>query len=168
MATVKLDAPVGPGETHSLGTIGVSNPGTIRSSYKVTVVPLAAAGGRDIDPSWIRFSPATFTLDPGGTQPVAVTLVVPPDAAAVDYAGLIEASVVADGSSGTLSISPGAGAKLTFTVRPASTIAGWLAAAGTWLAAVTPWPQLVVAALVLLLAARWVARRWNIRIERRG
>jgi hypothetical protein len=167
VGAVTVDAPVGPGETHALATIGVSNPGTVRTTYRMTVARRSNAGGRDIDPSWVVFAPVTFTLDPGATQAVTVTLMLPPDAAAADYAGLIEAGVVPDPAAG-VGVAAGAGAKLTFTVRPASVLAGWIAQLEGWLAGASPWPQVLLALLALLLAVRLVMRRWNIRFERRA
>ena len=72
---ISLDAQVLPGNTYHLPALGVSDPGDQGASYSMHVGMLE--GAKVAEASWFEFSPASFTLNPGQTQRVTVTLRIP-------------------------------------------------------------------------------------------
>src|SRR5690242_17127220 len=81
------------GGSYRLPTIGVSNPGTVPTSYRMGVSHIQGQDARPIPDSWIHWSVREFTLAPGRTRAVEARLQVPLGARPDDYAGLVEAQI---------------------------------------------------------------------------
>jgi hypothetical protein len=166
LGAVDVDQALVPGGRYRLPTIGVRNPGTSASSYVMTVsVPegLTSAGLED---DWFAFTPSTFALEPGDTQPVEVSLELPPGARAARYEGLLVAQVTSPDGKG-VQIGAAAGTRLTFTVRPANWLQGFLQWLWALLVGGAPWTYLLPALLGMLAGARFFKRRFSFRLERR-
>lgn len=161
---ISLDANVLPGNTYHLPSLGVSDPGNQGASYSMHVGILE--GAKVAEASWFEFSPATFTLNPGQTQRVAVTLRIPTSAQPGDYTALLSAQIGA-GTGPGVGIGAAAGSRLTFTVAPSSDLAALLNLFGSWFADNRIWLLPLVAVLALLLASRFVRRRVTIEVRRR-
>jgi hypothetical protein len=144
-----------PGERYQLPTIRVRNPGTITTEYRMAVQ--AIAGSAAPDEAWFSFTPAAFRLEPDERQPVEIVLELPVGAPGGDYAVLVMAQVVSDGDGAR--VGAAAAARLTFNVpfTPQEETNAW------------PWLQVLLVVLValLILTSIQVARRYDIRVERR-
>jgi hypothetical protein len=165
LGRIDVDEQLAPGERYQLPSIGVRNPGTAATTYRMAIQPIADADTPD--EGWFRFSPAAFSLDPDTRHPVEIILELPANAPGGDYAALVSAQVVSDGDGAR--VGAAAATRLTFSVpitpQPVS-------------APVPPTPDdpggfrwlLVLLALLVFLVLAWLIRamrRYDIRVERR-
>lgn len=161
---IAIDEPLSPGQTYHLPTIGVSDPGDEGASYTMQVEVLN--GARAPDPSWFEFDHGSFDLQPGQTQPVAITMRIPTSAEPGDYTALLAAQI-GSRSSGGVGVGAAAAARLTFTVRPANELAALWNVLGSWYAENRPWVAPLAAVLTIVLAGWFVRRHLSVDIRRR-
>jgi hypothetical protein len=153
------------GGTYHLPDLDVSNPGSETASYRMTVGAVAGQAGAPVDPSWVSFSPATFTLGPGSAQAVATSVVIPAEARSGPYQTLLRAELVPSG--GGLSLGAAAASRLTFSVAQATTLDSLVSGVRDALSAAGPWPGVLALVILVALLARFARRRWSFRVERR-
>ena len=153
-----------PGGEYRLPSFDVVNPGSEPSTYRLDVSYLEGQPGRRPDASWFTFSPSELELAPGAKRAVQARLAIPPDAEPGAYAALIGPQVVAHGTGAR--VGAAAAARLTFTVGACDGIGCWLSEMLEVLAA-QPALLLVPAGLALLVALRFVRRRFTISVARR-
>jgi hypothetical protein len=166
LGRVSITERLNPGGTYQLPTIGVRNPGSERTDYRLVVSHMEGQAGMGPPADWFAFVPDRLSLDPGETRPVRVTLRVPSDAEPGEYAALIGAQIASE--------RPGAGvgaaaaSRLSFSVAPAPTLEARLGDLWSVLVANLPW---IVAVLLLVaggLGVRQLRRRFTVTIARRS
>ena len=169
MGAVDLDEPAVPGGRYTLPTVAVINPGDASANYSVE--PIAVTGTPEGAAEWFQLAPPTFHLDAGASHDVRVRLRPPVDAPPGDYEVLLTAKITDLGGSTANGATAGLGAavaaRVSFTVAPASTLAGWWNTIAGWLDASSPWPQGTAAIAALTFAGRAFARRFEVRLTRR-
>jgi hypothetical protein len=163
---IAVEQRLAPGGSYRLPVIGVSNPGTQATTYRMGASYVAGQKGRRPAETWFRFSPGQFTLAPGRTQAVKTRLDIPTGAEPGDYAALVEATIVSDAKGAQ--VGAAAAARLTFTVEPSNWLEAWWLKLKTWFSDQTPWSWLVPALVLGALLAWWVGRRFSFQIERRA
>ena len=153
-----------PGGEYRLPPFGVRNPGSDPTSYVIVVSYVD--GQKTLRPAqeWFSFSPATLTLEAGGSQAVNTTLQLPTGAEPGEYSALIGPQVVNEGTGAQ--VGAGAGARLTFTVEPSSALDAFLRWLFRYLGE-RPW--LWIGALLVVLAGvlAVLRRRFRLTISRR-
>ena len=157
-----------PGATYTLPTLGVRNPGNVRTSYRLAVSAIAGQDVHSPDESWFRFSPRALTLAPSESRPVQVKLAIPADADPGTYEALVGARI-ASGAGGA-AVGAMAASRVRFTVDSSSTLDAWLRSIGTFFSDHEPWSYLAPS-LAALLALWWPLRnrfRLRLTIERRS
>ncbi len=116
---VRLTDPVKPGGIYSLPLMRIFNTGDEVTTYGMNVAyhqdHLEHRPMRD----WFTFTPATFTLEPGASQEVAVTMTLPLKTVPGAYFAFIESGPVASNAPGT-SVGIAVASKLYFTTAPAN------------------------------------------------
>ncbi len=110
---IDVDEALRPGNDHALPGIGVRNPGTVATSYEVTVMPVES-DREPVPEAWLSFSPDRFDLDPEDRQQIEPVLELPEDAPAGDYETLLAARIGGDQEGA--GVASAAAARLTFTV----------------------------------------------------
>lgn len=154
------------GRTYHLPDLEVSNPGSETARYEMLAAIVTGQADAPLDPAWVSFAPAAFELAPSGVQRVSVAITIPKQAKPDTYGGLLKAQLGASGAG--IAVGAAAAARLTFsTAPPASTLDALSVAISGFLDATQPWPLVLLLALGLLIAVRFAARRWDIRIQRR-
>jgi hypothetical protein len=164
LGRINIDEDLERGGSYRLPDLGVSNPGSNRSSYEMFVGPIAGSSVESVPESWLRFEPASFSLGSGETQTVSVTLTIPTVGNSGEYRALLGARTfaVASGEFGA-GVGAGAAADLTFEVAASSALAAWTTRTGRFIG--DYWPYLVgLAGIALLLL---LGRRYRFRVERR-
>jgi hypothetical protein len=152
-----LPEPLTAGERHILPPIILSNPGTERSSYSLSVGRAGDESGLEPRAGWFRFAPATLRLRPGQAREVRITIVLPVDVQAGPYEAVIQA--VIEGTGNGTSVSAAAATRLEFTV------AGAASATGGPTSSVPVLPVVILA--VGAAAAAALLGRYRLRIEAR-
>jgi hypothetical protein len=162
-----IDQKLSKGGSYQLPTIGVRNPGNEAATYQMGVSFLQDQPEREPPSDWFQFSPATFTLEPGATQPVRTMLDVPTDADPDDYAALIQAQIAPSGEGAQ--VGAAAASHLTFTVEPSTILEAWLLRGRQQMADWSPWSYVLPLAAISTVAAGWLRHRYNFgfRVERR-
>jgi hypothetical protein len=154
-----------PGGSYSLPTIGVRNPGSERSAYRMVVRGLTGAG-REPPAAWFSFEPAELTLRPGEIRPVRVRLSIPTDATPDDYGGLIGAELVL--AHDRPRAGAAAAAQLSFTVAPSNLLEAWWLKLKTFFSDHAPWSFILPAGLALVLVFWQIRRRFSFTVARRA
>lgn len=154
------------GGTYQLPVVGVRNPGSEASVYTMGVGHFQGQPGRRPPPEWFTFSPSRFTLAPGASQPVRVTLDIPVNARPDDYAALLHAQIAPDGVGGQ--VGAAAASQLTFTVKPSTYLEAWFVRARAEMDKRSPWSYRLPLVLVGAGGLWWLGRRFRFRIERRA
>ena len=153
------------GGTYQLPSVGVRNPGTERSHYVMVVTYFDGQQDRRPDSGWFGFSPSSFDLAPGETMPVRIELSIPTGAHPDRYRAMLEARIASPGEGVT--VGAGAGARLTFSVKPSNLFQAWQLKTSDWFESQAPWSY-VVPGLVALTAAGWfLSRRFEFSLSRR-
>lgn len=154
---IDLDEHLRPGGSYVLPTIGVRNPGSEVTSYRIGVSALETENAA-VPGSWVSVTPEGLTLDPDERQRVEPTLHIPADAAPGTYETLVAASVAGDGQGAR--VGAAAATRLVFEVsgRPAAPDLAGVRGGG--------WVLAVLLAAGLFLLARPLSRI-RIRVERR-
>ncbi len=110
--------PLAPGDTLSVN-VRVRNPGQSPASYQLSVQSVTGVPELALDGAWVRFEPARFELGAQETRNVAVTVVLPRNAAAGNYLGLLTAQIVSStNDQGGARVLAGVATKLRFSVVP--------------------------------------------------
>ncbi len=157
-----------PGGSYRLPTLGVKNPGTVRTRYRAAVAAIEGQTRRMPPDGWFEFSPAAFTLEPNETRPVTIRLSIPAGADPGDYEALVGARIAADGRGAQVGAM--AASHVTFTVEASSTLQAWLRSIETFLGDHAPWSYLIPALLALSALFWWLRKRFRLRVfvERRS
>jgi hypothetical protein len=166
LGRIAVDEELSKGGTYQLPVMGVSNPGTETTGYRMGVSYFEGQAEEEPPEDWFTFSPAEFELGPGKTQPVTVSLRIPPGARPADYLALLHSSIAPSGEGAQ--IGAAAGARLTFTVKPSTLLEAWTLRTRGEFDDLKPWSYLVPAALAVLAAATWTRRRFSFNVSRRA
>ena len=161
--SIKVNQAIHPGQTVTLPAFGIYNKGTKSANYEMAVVAAGKTGG--IDPSWVTFTPRTFSLAPGGTTKIQVTVFVPSGARPGAYKALLAGRIVDPGGTG-VKMSVGIGPMLSIQVAKGWWLsAGWYRLTG-FFGRSAPWSYLgsivavlAIIAIILALLSRRTSRR---------
>jgi hypothetical protein len=154
-----------PGHVYDLPTLAVADPGTNGAGYHMTVQYVASDRQRHPPTGWFAFSVERFTLRPGQTRPVHVTMALPPDAEPGRYQALLAA--VLEGAGPGAAVGTAAATRLTFSVAPSASLDAWTSWLGRYVAMLAPWLGLVLALVAVGLVVAIGRRRFSITIQRR-
>ena len=166
LGRIDIDQPLAPGGAYRLPELGVRNPGDERTSYRLKIWPVRGAGLAPPE-GWFRITPdARDAASEGDPEGADADSSCRPTPTAGDYAALLGAEIVSDASGA--SVGAAAATRLTFTVEPATTLAGWWNRFKRWFDDHLPWTVIVPALLLAALAADRLRRRFRFAIERRS
>ncbi len=136
-----------PGKTYDLPLLAVINTGDEVSDYGAGISYHEQQAEMMPPEAWFVFSPERFTLEPGQSQPVSITLNIPARAAPGNYFAYVEAPPIVS-SSGQTRVNVAAAAKLNFEVGISNlAIALYYKAVSVW-GAYSPWTNRI--AIVIL------------------
>ncbi len=155
-----------PGGSYRLPPIGITNPGTEVARYRMVVISIRNQLEARPLVSWFGLSQREFSLEPGATRPVSITLQVPPAARPGDYQALVGAQL--EGVRQGASVAGGAAARLSFVVAPAGPLQAWLLQLWTLLVQLAPWSYLLPIGVLLVVSVRKLRRVFTIKVERRA
>ena len=154
LGKVDIGEPLAPGGIYHLPDLPVINTGEVPGTYQVRADP---------NPSWLRFSPQTFPLEPDQSQLVQVSLTLPLTVPDGDYLVYLEASPIQNPKKG-VAIGPAAATKLYFTVK-SGTILGAVRNRIITFILTRPEIYLLLAALLLFNAGLILRRHFRLRLK---
>ena len=162
---IVIDDDLSRGGRYQVPSVTVTNTGTEPSRYEVVITFIQDQEEIMPDPDWFRFDPQAFDLDPGQSQPVNIALNVDDGAKPGDYFALIEAHPIQADSGVTIGVA--AATKLSFHVKPSSTLELWRLRIAQFFDDNSPFSVVIPPALAGLLLLYLISRRFRLRIERR-
>lgn len=165
---VRLTDPVKPGGIYTLPTLRIFNTGDEITTYDMHVT--FHQDHKELRPQkeWFNFDPEVFTIEPGGSQDVQVSMVVPVKTVQGDYFSFIESGPVVTNSPGT-SVGVAVATKLFFTVKPANIFQAIGYRISSFMNTNSPWSWIVLGvillAIVMLLFKRFFS--FNIAVRKK-
>lgn len=153
---IRLTESVKPGGIYELPSVRIFNTGDETTTYKMDVA--YHQDYRQLRPaeSWFSFNPLTFTIEPGKSQEIKITMLVPLKATPGDYFAFIESGPVPSNAPGT-SVGVAVATKLFFTVVPANIFQAISYRISSFLSAYAPWSWIglgVLAFIILVMILR--------------
>lgn len=164
---IDVDQQLSKGGSYALPRIGVRNPGSEATTYQMAVSQIQGQPQRAAPETWFAFSPSRFTLEPGATEPVRITLEVPTDAEPDDYAALLQAQIAPSGEGAQ--VGAAAASQLTFTVEPSTILEAWLLRGRRVMDDWSPWSYVLPLSVISTVAVGWLRHRYRfgVHVERR-
>ena len=166
---IVIDEILYPGEIYKLPVFTVLNTGDEKTTYGVGISHRETQPELKPDPSWFKFSPSEFELDPTGAQNVEVTLEIPLQLEPGKYFAFVEGHP-ARGEGGGTKIGIAAASKLYFEVAPANIFVGLYYRVLTAWRNAQPWSNIVAGAIAAGLVVTFVRRNFdfNIRLAKKS
>lgn len=149
---IRVDEPVKLGGIYELPSVRIFNTGDEVTTYGMGVAFHQDNHQLRPDKNWFSFSPSTFTIGPGESQEVSITMIVPLKGEPGDYFAFIESGPVPTNAPGT-SIGVAVATKLYFTLIPANIFQAIGFRVSSFFETYSPWSWggLGVIALIVLL-----------------
>lgn len=139
---VRVTQDIKPGGIYTLPSLRVFNTGDETTTYGMNVAYHQDNPELRPSKSWFSFSPATFTVEPGESQEVNVSMTVPMKVSPGEYFAFLESGPVQTQQEGT-SVGVAVATKLYFTVVPANIWQGLVYRISAFTHAYAPWTWIV-------------------------
>jgi len=165
---IELTNPLKPGGVYDLTSLVVLNTGDEPADYEVTVA--YQSGQPQLKPAqeWFSFSPASFHLEQGQVQNVAVKLTLPINAAPGDYFAYLQGQPARKTSiAGGATIGVAAATKLYFAVVPANVWQGIYYRVAFLYSRYQPWDTVILAIIFIAILFRFIGKRFKFQIARK-
>ncbi len=156
-----------PGGIYTLPSLRVFNTGDETTTYGMDVAYHQDHPELRPGKEWFSFSPPTFTIEPGQSQEVKVTMLVPVKTVPGDYFAFVESGPVAENGPGT-SVGVAVATKLYFTVVYTNLWQAVTYRLAAFFATYSPWSWIGLG-LVLVFGASYIFIRFfsfNVSLKR--
>jgi hypothetical protein len=145
---IHITEPIKPGGIYTLPNLRVFNTGDETTTYGMNVAYHQDHPELRPQKDWFTFKPSTFTVEPGQSQEIEITMMVPVKTVPGDYFAFVESGPVADNGPGT-SVGVAVATKLYFTVVYANLWDAFTNRITDFMVTYAPWSWIVLS-LVLL------------------
>ncbi len=98
---VRVTEPIKPGGIYTLPSLRVFNTGDETTTYGMNIAYHQDNPELRPEKSWFTFKPATFTVEPGESQEIEITMFVPVKTDPGEYFAFLEGGPVSTGGAGT-------------------------------------------------------------------
>lgn len=163
---IRLTEGVRLGGIYELPSVRIFNTGDEVTTYGMGIAFHQDHHELRPEKSWISFNPETFTIQPGESKEVLVTMVVPIKAQLGDYFAYIESGPLPTNAPGT-SVGVAVATKLYFTLVPANILQAIGFRISSFFVAYSPWSWtglgLVLAIILLTLFRKFFS--FNIAVK---
>lgn len=164
LGKINIDEQLKPGRIYKLPTLPVLNTGDEAGDYEVAVTFLSEQTQFRPAVTWFSFSPQQFRLDPGASQLVEVSLILPIQARPGDYFAFLEAHPVTAGQEG-VTIGVAAAAKLNFTIKPAGVLGATVERVRSFFTTTSPTSYIVLGAIAAVVLVGVIRRYVSINVS---
>ncbi len=147
---IKITEPIKPGGMYTLPSLRIFNTGDETTTYGMNVAYHQDHPELRPGKDWFTFDPPTFTLDPGASQEVSITMLVPVKTDPGDYFAFVESGPVAESGPGT-SVGVAVATKLYFTVVYANLWQAITYRVAAFFTAYAPWSWIALGATLLIV-----------------
>ncbi len=166
---IRVTEDIKPGGIYELPSLRVFNTGDEVATYGMNVAYHQDNPQHRPEKTWFTFEPSTFTLSPGQSEEIAVSMMVPVKALPGDYFAFLESGPVQIQSEGT-SVGVAVATKLYFKIVPANIWQAILYRTSAFMQAHAPWSW-VVFGVSLFVAFMYLFSRFfslNISFKSKG
>jgi len=169
LGKIQIDEPLLPGGIYKLPTIPVLNTGDEPSNYEMDVTYQHEQPELRPKKEWFIFTPQTFALDGGGSQPVEVRLNLSVKTTPGDYFAYLEAHPITTGEGG-VTIGIAAATKIWFTVKPANTFQAIIHKITSFAKNTAPTSYIVLGVIVFIILILIFRKffSFNLNIKKKG
>lgn len=166
---IVVEEPLKPGGSYDLPALPVLNTGDEPGTYEVTIEYHENQPELKPEREWFSFTPASFSLDPSGSQIVEVALTLPLKTEPGDYFAYVEAHPTRKADDGQSRVGVAAAAKLYFKVAPANVFQAAYHRVASFITRNAPWSYVVMAVVAGALLLKFLRRfiHLDIRVQRR-
>lgn len=166
---IRVTESVKPGGIYSLPSLRVFNTGDETTTYAMNVAYHQDNPELRPEKSWFTFTPPTFTVEPGESQEVEITMLVPVKTDPGDYFAFLESGPVTTGEAGT-SVGVAVATKLYFTVIHANMWEAITYRISAFLTSYAPWSWIGVGIMTLAILGFLFVRFFslNISLKKKG
>jgi len=161
---IVVDEPLKPGTTYDLPTIGVINTGDTEGEFQVDIAYHQDQTQEKPDPTWLRFSPASFRLAGGELKNVFLQLALPLKVKPGDYFAYIEAKPILKQELGT-TFGLAAASELHFRVIPANLFQAIYYYVLSFLNRYSPWTYVIILTTLLVSTVVLLGRLFSLQIN---
>lgn len=163
---VRVTEDIKPGGIYTLPVLRVFNTGDETTTYGMNVAYHQDNPQLRPAKSWFTFTPATFTIEPGESQEVQITMFVPVKTDPGEYFAFLESGPVAEGGPGT-SVGVAVATKLYFTVVHANMWDAITYRISAMLTTYAPWSWIGLGFVVAFIVGFLFARFFSLNISLR-
>ncbi len=163
---IRVTEMVKPGGIYSLPPLRVFNTGDETTTYGMNVAYHQDNLQYRPQKSWFTFTPATFTIDPGESQEVQITMFVPVKTDPGEYFAFLESGPVPTVGAGT-SVGVAVATKLYFTVIHANFFEAFLYRLSAFLTTYAPWSWIGLGSVGLVAFLSIFAKFFSLNISLR-
>lgn len=135
---IRVTESIKPGGMYALPSLRVFNTGDETTTYGMNIAYHQDNPQLRPGKSWFTFTPATFTIEPGESQEVQITMSVPVKTDPGEYFAFLESGPVAEGGPGT-SVGVAVATKLYFDVVHANLWSAITYRVSTFFTLYAPW-----------------------------
>ncbi len=161
---IRVTESIKPGGIYSLPALRVFNTGDETTTYGMNIAYHQDNLQIRPEKSWFTFTPATFTIDPGESQEIQITMTVPVKAEPGEYFTFLESGPVAEGGPGT-SVGVAVATKLYFSVVYANLWQAFTYRASDFLANYAPWSWICLGGIGILLLGSVLRRFFSFNVS---
>ena len=162
---IQVDEELKAGMIHKLPPITVINTGDEPAEYEASVTYHQDQPELRPQQNWFIFTPQKFYLEPGKGQLVEIKINLPLRIEPGNYFAYLEGHPIATVKKGTTTLGVAAAAKLYFTVVSANIFYGIYYRIVSFFKVYAPWPQRVVAAILIVGLLVLFKKFFNIQIN---
>ena len=135
---IRVTESIKPGGIYSLPSLRVFNTGDETTTYGMNIAYHQDNPQLRPEKSWFTFTPATFTIEPGESQEIQISMSVPVKTDPGEYFAFLESGPVAEGGPGT-SVGVAVATKLYFEVVHANLWSAIMYRISTFFTMYAPW-----------------------------
>lgn len=161
---IRVTESVKPGGIYSLPALRVFNTGDETTTYGMNIAYHQDNLQLRPEKSWFTFTPATFTVDPGESQEVQITMTVPVKTIPGEYFTFLESGPVTVGGPGT-SVGVAVATKLYFTVVYANLWEAFTYRVSDFLANYAPWSWICLGGVGIILLGAILRRFFSFNVS---
>ena len=164
---IVVDEILRPGTVYHLPPLNVVNTGDETSTYGVDVAYNEHQVEGKPPAGWFTFTPKSFSLTPGGTQTVTITLTVPVKSVPGKYFAYLEAFPEKKTSAGESSVGIAAATKLYFQTAPGNLFEGvYYRALSLW-RDYFPWDAIIGGAVAGIALVTFILKHFTFTIAKK-
>ncbi len=161
---IRVTEAIKPGGIYSLPTLRVFNTGDETTTYGMNIAYHQDNPQLRPEKSWFTFDPATFTVEPGESQEVQITMIVPVKTDPGEYFAFLESGPVALGGPGT-SVGVAVATKLYFTVIHANMWEAITYRVSAFLTTYAPWSWIGFGLVIVIILGFVFVRFFSLNIS---